>query len=42
MILKRGFLPSASAALWFLLAWKPLLFKSLDKIVFVAKPGNRL
>jgi hypothetical protein len=33
------YLPSA-APLWLFLPWQPLLFKSLDKIVFVTKFGN--
>src|SRR3712207_2674150 len=41
MIANRGFLPSAPSTLWFLLARKPLLFKPLDKIVFVTKFSNR-
>lgn len=41
IIANREFLPSAPSTLWFLLAWKPLLFKALDKIVFVTKFSNR-
>jgi hypothetical protein len=35
-IKKDFYLPSA-ASFWFLLTWQALLFKSLDKIVFVPK-----
>src|SRR5437867_12684031 len=37
----EGFLPSATAALWFFLPREPLLFKPLDKIVLVAKSSDR-